>query len=855
MKHFVDIDRFKNEATHWPKHKQALQLMSITTNKKSVPSRLSWSRVVLASFGLFIAVGVQAADFTWVGGGANESILTAGNWEGGIAPPTDNTANLIFSTGGTNCLNDSSGKRFAKVTFNADGDFSVTRPNTTANFSYLPGGIYAGIPGATPHTYTIACNVYFNTNDGVITITNNGVPGGTTVEFKNQIISDGTHGFTVYGDGRMIWSSTNGNGAVGPIRYDGTGTLILHQDSTSTGQLIGGKGLVAGGGGLVRFEGTGTNLVYDGGGGRISVTNGSTLDLNGHTEKFLELPIAGAGIGGAGALINSSATPAATIGTLNCLASATVGGTGNITINGAVAGNSSALTKVGNNILTLTGTNTYSGPTLIRGGTLALSGNAILGGTPAIDVANGSTFDVTGLNSQPYVLGASQTLSNSTSSTGIIKGNVNASAGLIGISYTDGNAALAVVDGTLSIGSSTKVSVNNIGSQLAAGMYTLIAKSAGGTVGGTVPSTVTVGGAGTVGAATLQISDGELAMVVTSTPPSLTNLVAMVSDGQLVLNWPSGQGWYLQVQTNPPSIGLSSNWVDVLGATPPLTNSINLTNQAVFYRLATAPLSTNAIYPMNVPDLVAFWDFQENGGDRVDKSANHFYLVEANGPVARVQVNGAPFGPYGAYFTNKCYFKVPRAQLGALDIHGTNQVTVVAWIKRATAAMNFLAGIWDESRSKRQFGLFINVNWNTQLPVGVTLYNRVSGHVSQYGGPTPGYPYCYEVSIGDTGVAQNGSTWACVALTYDRQFIRSYYNGHFDGANPNPDTPYDMANPYYLPLGIFDGGTDGADFTVGANSVSGSPNNAFIGVIGGVAVYNRALTEQELLQLAKPVLP
>lgn len=266
-------------------------------------------------------------------------------------------------------------------------------------------------------------------------------------------------------------------------------------------------------------------------------------------------------------------------------------------------------------------------------------------------------------------------------------------------------------------------------------------------------------------------------------------------------------------------------------------------------------ISVNEIFPTKVPNLVAFWDFQENGGDRVDRSANQFHLVEANGAVARVQSSGAPFGPYGANFTNKCYLKLARAQLGALDIHGSNQVTVVAWVKRASSAMNFVAGIWDESRSKRQFGLFFNVHWSTQMTVGANVHDRVSGHVSQYGGPTPGYPYCYEVSLGETVVAKNPNLWVCVALTYDGKFIRSYYNGHFDGANPTPNLPYNMGNPYYAPLGIFDGGSNGADFTVGANSVLGSPNNALMGVMGGLAIYNRALKEGELLRLAKPVLP
>jgi hypothetical protein len=145
----------------------------------------------------------------------------------------------------------------------------------------------------------------------------------------------------------------------------------------------------------------------------------------------------------------------------------------------------------------------------------------------------------------------------------------------------------------------------------------------------------------------------------------------------------------------------------------------------------------------------------------------------------------------------------------------------------------------------------VDVNRSTQITNPVQ--ERTSGHVSQYGGSTPGYNACYEVSLGDTLVASN--QWSCVALTYDGEFIRSYYHGRFDGVDPHPPPPYKMGNPYYAPHGIFDGGADGADLTVSAVSVSGKMGNWFEGQLGGLAVYSRALTPEELLRLAKPTLP
>jgi hypothetical protein len=51
------------------------------------------------------------------------------------------------------------------------------------------------------------------------------------------------------------------------------------------------------------------------------------------------------------------------------------------------------------------------------------------------------------------------------------------------------------------------------------------------------------------------------------------------------LNWPAGQGWQLQAQTNSLNIGLTANWVTLGSAIPPFTNNLASTNPSVFYRL------------------------------------------------------------------------------------------------------------------------------------------------------------------------------------------------------------------------------------------------------------------------------
>lgn len=93
--------------------------------------------------------------------------------------------------------------------------------------------------------------------------------------------------------------------------------------------------------------------------------------------------------------------------------------------NGLVAGNiingggTVSLTKTGAGTWTLAGTSSFTGPTTISQGTLALSGIATLA-SPQISIASGTIFDVSGLSST-FTLGSGQSLTNGT-------GSVNGSA-------------------------------------------------------------------------------------------------------------------------------------------------------------------------------------------------------------------------------------------------------------------------------------------------------------------------------------------------------------------------------------------------------------------------------------------
>jgi len=242
-----------------------------------------------------------------------------------------------------------------------------------------------------------------------------------------------------------------------------------------------------------------------------------------------------------------------------------------------------------------------------------------------------------------------------------------------------------------------------------------------------------------------------------------------------------------------------------------------------------------------IPGLVCCWDFQEpTGAPRQSRGGHAYALQERNGPIERV-ADGV-FGPFAARLNEGQWLVAPRTNCPALDLHGpAAQVTVVAWLKwnpQLRRGCEAVAGVWNETEKQRQYCLFLNLGIHNSR-------NQVCGHVSAIGGPTPGYRYCMDAAIG-TNVVPRG-VWQCVGFTYDGEFARAYLNGELD-ARPG-------LNPYRYAGGLFDGGPMGADFTVGGVSRSGEMGNWFAGTLGGLAVFQRALSDAEMRQLAVPVQP
>ena len=252
----------------------------------------------------------------------------------------------------------------------------------------------------------------------------------------------------------------------------------------------------------------------------------------------------------------------------------------------------------------------------------------------------------------------------------------------------------------------------------------------------------------------------------------------------------------------------------------------------------------------SVNGLVALWNFKEKGGHvRKAYGTGKFPLKEKDGTLPRI--SEGPLSGYSALFGNKAYLCLPYECTGKLNIFGKDQgITIVAWVKWTGEQTGFVGGMWNEFKDggKRQYGLFVSLPYYNGK-------NQVCGHISQTGKPTPPFPYSidYSASKQEVPVQQ----WVCVAFTYDGKEIKSFLNGTFEAREPElidhtigfagyPVGLTQSKNPWYFPDGM---GNNGSDFTIGAVLLKTGMGNFFKGQIGGLAVFNRALTYEEIKTL------
>jgi autotransporter-associated beta strand protein len=255
----------------------------------------------------------------------------------------------------------------------------------------------------------------------------------------------------------------------------------------------------------------------------------------------------------------------------------------------------SGIIMAGVSNLFLTGVNTYSGNTVISNGTLALTGSASIANSPNIRINGGAAFDVSGLSST-FALGSSQTLTGN-NPTGTINGSMDLSSGALAVSYTSGTPTLTEINGTLTMNDNAVTVTVQGGTPLASGNFKLISAGVGGSVAGSVSSSLlTVNGAGAAASTRLKIISGELYLVVNSPPVA-------------------NPGSYTRAAGLPLKTAiagdLATNWSDVDGDPISMTGAISSTNGAAVTYDASYVYYSNS---NNVADEIDYTVSDGQGG-------------------------------------------------------------------------------------------------------------------------------------------------------------------------------------------------------------------------------------------------
>lgn len=281
---------------------------------------------------------------------------------------------------------------------------------------------------------------------------------------------------------------------------------------------------------------------------------------------------------------------------------------------------------------------------------------------------------------------------------------------------------------------------------------------------------------------------------------------------------------------------------------------------------------------LNTSGLVSFWDFGEDAGAaRISRNTPEKHaLQEVNGPIPRA--DEGPYSGFAAELDGTRYFHIPYAETGSLNICGPDaQVSMFAVVRIVNLKQSrTIAGMWSEGKGRnddtgtRQYSMLMN------MPT-YGGSNQLVPHISSEGGVTTRadgskFPWCADYAATKREVPEE--EWCTLAFTYDGTYITAYINGTYEPRSLNAEAdkrndPYFTQegpsggdrgmNPYYHGRGIYcydpkarpdKKEVGGADFTVGARYAVGSMlKEATIGRFGGLAVFNRALTDAEVKAL------
>ncbi|MEY4388217.1 MAG: hypothetical protein RLY20_3500, partial [Verrucomicrobiota bacterium] len=501
--------------------------------------------------------GSLASQVTVESSPANAVIFSGANGYSGDTVITTGTLQL----GAANVIPDGSGK--GNVTVNGTLDLN-TFSDTINGLSGT--GIIDTVAGGTP-TLTVGNNNVSSTFSGVLrnsggTLSLTKTGSGTLTLTSSSSYTGTTTIGTGGGASVLRAAATQALGVGGTIAFDATGNA-----SPARLELIGDITI----GNPINFAGrNNTNVGIENISGNNTLTGPITLAIGGGTYLIQS---------DAGTLTLGS--PGNTAITSTGSKTVTLQGSANGIVSGDIVnGAGVAVFKTGLGTWTLAGNNSYANGTAIGAGKLLVNGT--LGGT--ITVSNGATLGGSGVLNGTVLLQPGSVLSPG-NSIGTLTFNNDldlASTTLLEISKAPLANDQIVVNGAITYDGT--LTVVNLGGSLTAGDAFRLFNAA--SVSGNF-ATLNLPALNPGLAWDFNESSGWLTIVPTvATNP--TNLLTSIVGGNLTLAWPADHlGWRLQVQTNAQSVGLFTNWFDVVGSTA--TNAVDLpigkNSGSVFYRL------------------------------------------------------------------------------------------------------------------------------------------------------------------------------------------------------------------------------------------------------------------------------
>lgn len=451
---------------------------------------------LLPSIATLLTIGLaplaSGAAITWDGGGSptfNWSGPT--NWNPDTAPAGLVGNDLVFAgtLGGTNSNDITGNPLYSSLAFTGNTGWTINAATSASTNAFQ---VSNGISLTTSSSVTINPNITLTASQSIASssiigrsITFNGslAIGANTITVDTTPSSGTNSGNTVVLNGGV-------SGAGGSLIKDGIGTLAL-KAGTNTNSFTGNIQVNAG---FLQAEGA---TALGTGSGTTTISSGASLTLNGGGVTIAEaITVSGAGAttgGGSllrGAIGTGSSGPYTLSGPITLAGNTDIGqrasSVPSLTISGAI-GESSAgmsLNKVGSwadpnsGFLKLTGANTYTGTTTVKGGGLVINGTQ---GSATSEATRQAGYNVTfenlttvqtggaALTSQSVLSGTGSIFLKSTASINIAgasssllatlaPGNVTSvTSGTGGISAITSTIGTLVINGTTHVGSSPLV--------------------------------------------------------------------------------------------------------------------------------------------------------------------------------------------------------------------------------------------------------------------------------------------------------------------------------------------------------------------------------------------------------------